>query len=554
MNDFLKKSFSVLLRQQTNILSAAYIIMATVIFSQLLGLVRNRLLVSIFGASNTLGIYNYSLILPDTIFQLVVASALASAFIPVFVDYIKSNKEKEGYKMASNLLILGLGIFGILSAILALFAPFILSLFNLGSNFTADQITLMASLMRLVIIGQLLFIIASLLTAILQSYNHFFIPGFAAALYNLGTISGIFLLHSSFGIYSAPLGGILGGLLYIVFQLPLAFKFGFRLRPVFSQLLDAGVKKIIHLMWPRALQNGVQQFGTVALGIIIAFLTDPGRMFLLFDYAKVLMFAPVSLVGFSIAQAAFPILSRENSNMEEFKSTFLNSAYQMLYLILPISALLLVLRIPIVRLIYGADLFDWDATVLTGRTLAFFSFSIFAQALIGLFYRAFYALHNTKIPLLTSIIGTLSLIFLAYFFVNGKQMGIESIAFAFTLANILQLLVLFVILDKKTGKFNRKNVILSLSKLFFATIIMAFALYVPIKLLDQLVFDTTRTVNLLMLTGISSAAGISLYFFCTWLLSIREANTYLMLLKKVGNWREILYKNEEVIEATRINP
>ncbi|MDP3941522.1 MAG: murein biosynthesis integral membrane protein MurJ [bacterium] len=554
MNDFLKKSFSVLLKQQTNILSAAYIIMATVIFSQLLGLVRNRLLVSIFGASNTLGIYNYSLILPDTIFQLVIASALVSAFIPVFVDSIKAKAENEAYKMASNLLTLGLIAFGVFSIILAIFAPTVLTLFNLGSNFTSDQITLMANLMRLVIIGQLLFIIASFFTAILQSYNHFFIPGFAAALYNLGTILGILFLHNVFGIFSAPLGGILGGLLFILFQIPLAVKLGFRFMPTFSHLFDIGVKKIIFLMWPRTLQNGVQQVGTVALGIIIGYLVDPGRMYVLFDYAKILMFAPVSLVGFSIAQAAFPILSRENTDMKDFRATFLNSCYQMLYLILPISALLLVLRIPIVRLIYGADLFDWDATVLTGRTLAFFSLSIFAQALIGLFYRAFYALHNTKIPLFTSIIGTGSLIAFSVYFVIEKHLGIESIAFSFTLANIIQLLILFFILDRKTGRFEKGPVLLTLGKLFFATMIMAFALYVPIKLLDQLVFDTTLTINLLILTGISSTAGVSLYFFCTWLLNIREANTYLMLLKKVGNWREILYKNEEVIEATRTNP
>ena len=528
--------------------------MATVIFSQLLGLIRNRLLVSIFGASSTLGIYNYSLVLPDTIFQLVVASALVSAFIPVFVEYLRDKQNKEANEMASNLLLIGLLVFSILAIILAIFAPFILQIFNLGSNFSPDQITLMSDLMRLTLVGQLLFIVASFFTAILQSHNRFFIPGFSAALYNLGTIVGILVLHSSFGIFSAPLGGILGGILFIVFQIPLAMKLGFRFLPNVKNLFDGGVKKIISLMWPRTVQNGIQQIGTVALGIIIAFIADPGRMFLLFDYAKILMFAPVSLVGFSIAQAAFPVLSRENTDMEDFKSTFLNSAYQMLYLILPISALLLVLRIPIVRLIYGADLFDWDATVLTGHTLAFFSLSIFAQALIGLFYRAFYALHNTKIPLITSIVGTGSLIILAVFFVIGRQQGIESIALAFTLANILQLLVLFLILDRMTGKFNRKNILFSIGKLFLATVIMAFALYVPIKLLDQLVFDTTRTINLLILTSISSAAGVSLYFFCTWLLNIREAHTYLMLIKKVGNWREVLYKNEEVIEPTRTNP
>jgi putative peptidoglycan lipid II flippase len=282
-------------------------------------------------------------------------------------------------------------------------------------------------------------------------------------------------------------------------------------------------------------------------------MADPGRMNLLFDYAKVLMFAPVSLIGFSIAQASFPVLSRENNNMHNFKSTFLASMYQMLYLILPVAALLLVLRIPVVRLAYGADRFDWEATLLTGRTLAFFSISIFAQALIGLFYRAFYALHNALVPLVTSIIGTLSLIILAFIFVINYGMGIDSIAFAFSLANILQFSLLFVLLNRTTGGFDTKDVAISFSKLFVATTVMAIALYIPIKLLDQLVIDTTRTIGLIVLTGISAIAGISFYFFCTWFLNIKEARTYLFILKKLGNWREILGKSEEVIDGTRTN-
>jgi putative peptidoglycan lipid II flippase len=240
--------------------------------------------------------------------------------------------------------------------------------------------------------------------------------------------------------------------------------------------------------------------------------------------------------------------------MEDFKQTFLSSAYQLLYLILPISALLLVLRIPIVRLIYGADRFDWQATILTGHTLAFLSVSIFAQALIGLYYRAFYALHNSIIPLIASIIGTLCLIILGFFLVFSGKMGIAAIALSFSAANILQLIVLFFLLDKKTGGLDKKNITISLLKLFTSVTIMGFAMYIPIKLLDQLVFDTTKTINLVLLTGIASAAGLSLYLFCTWALNIKEAQTYILLCKRIGNWREVLYKSDEVIEANRTTP
>lgn len=551
MTDIFRKSLSILMRRQTNILSAAFVIMATVVLSQVLGVVRERLLVSIFGASNTLGIYNYSMILPDTLFQLTIAAALSSAFIPVFSEYLSRNREHEAHKIASTLLAMGLSVFMLLSLILAIFAPQILSIFNLGSQFSDQQIHLMANLMRIAIFGQLLFIVGTFLTALLQSYNHFFLPGIAAACYNLGIIVGILLFRSFAGIYAAPMGVILGALIFCLVQLPLISKVGFNFVPSREYIFSDGIKKILKLMWPRTMQTAIFQLGTLAVAIIIAFLSDPGRMKLLFDYAKTLAFAPVTLFGISIAQAAFPVLSREKDRMSDFKSTFLSSFNQMLYIILPISAIILVLRIPIVRLAYGADAFDWDATVLTGRTLAFLSISIFAQGLIQLVNRGFYALQDSKTPLIIGTGTTMLLISLTYFFIVVQRMGVESVAFAFTVTSIVQLVILFVVLDIKTGGFHKGELLLSSIKFFFATLFTGFALYIPIKLLDQLVFDTTRTINLIILTGISSMAGLSLYIFLTWLFNIKEASTYILLFKKVGNWREILNKTDEVIDGTR---
>jgi putative peptidoglycan lipid II flippase len=554
VQNFFKKSFNLLLARQTNILSAAFIIMVTVILSQLLGLLRTRLLFSIFGPSNTLGIYNYASILPDTIFQLTIASALASAFIPVFSDYLAKGEEGQAHKMASTLLAVGLGAFTIISIFLAFFAPQILTIFNGGGNFSFSDMNLMANMMRIIIIGQLIYIIGTFFSALLQSYNHFFIPGIAAAFYNVGIIIGILLFNKSFGIYAAPLGIILGAIIFVVLQLPLARKVGFSFTPSLNFLKARGLNRILMLMWPRTIQVGVQQAGTIALAAIIAFMSQPGRTNLLFDSAKTLMFAPISLIGISIAQAAFPVLSREKNKLENFKITFITSFNQMLYLILPASIIILVLRIPIVRLAYGADKFDWPATVLTGRILAFLSISIFAQALIVLLYRAFYALHNSITPLIVSAISTVFLIILGYYLVIIQNMDIRSIAFAFSLANLLQLMILLILLNRDVGGFPKSLLFLPPLKIIIATFFTGISLYVPIKLLDQLVFDTTRTINLIFLTGISSVIGLSLYIFLTWLFNVEEAGTFLLIFKKIGNWKEILGKSDEAIDGIHLKP
>lgn len=545
-NGFLSKSLDILTRRQSNILSAAFVIMGTVVLSQILGLIKKRLLISLFGASATTGVYDVAYKFPDLLFQLVVASALSSAFIPVFSDLLSRGKEEEANRMASNLLTLGMIIFFFLSVILAVFAPFFLQFLNPGGGFSPADMALMANLMRIIIMGQFLIIVGTFFTALLQSHSHFFIPGFALALYNLGIIMGLVTLSPSIGIYSGAVGTIIGALLFIAFQLPLVKKIGFSYKPNIS-LKDPGVRVIAALMWPRTISNAVFQMGTILIVALVSFLPSTGRNYIIFDLAQTIAYAPVALIGQAIAQAAFPILARERSNLESFKVTFMNSFNQMLYLILPISILILVLRIPIVRLVFGAPKLDWPATVLTGHTLAFFSLSIFAQALIALVYRAFYALHDTKTPLIAGALSTAFMLFLGYIFIVPMGMGISSIAIAYSVAGILQLILLLYLLHGKTGGFHLPSLFISWLKIGVSSFFTAFALYIPIKLLDQLVFDTTRTINLLILTGISSLAGFSLYLFLTWFFDVKEAKMYVLAVRKMGNWKEVTSKIEEMI-------
>lgn len=547
--NLLQKSLALLLKQQTNILSAAFIIMATVIFSQLLGLVRQRLLVGIFGASNTLGVYLYSTRLPDFIFQIIIAGALSSAFIPVFSDYLVKNKEEEGYRFASTLLVLGLGIFFLISLALFIFAPFFSRL--VAPGLSTNEITLMANLMRVVLVGEMLFIVASFYAAILQSYNHFFIPGLASAMYNLGIIVGLLALSPLVGIYAPAYGVIIGSLLFVLLQIPLVRKVGFRFH--ISHIHNKGIQEVFHLMWPRTISLAIFQLGTLITVTLISFLYNAGRNYVIFDYAQTLAFAPVGLFGQTIAQAAFPVLSRQKDRLDDFKATFLSSFSQMLYLILPASVLLIVLRIPVVRLVYGASQFDWPATVLTGRTLALFAISLFAQALVYLVSRGFYALHDTKTPLIIGGITTGFMIGIGAFSVLILHLSIGSIAVAYSIGSILNFLVLMIWLDRKVHGFNKRVLFMAILKISTASLFTGFALYIPIKLLDQLVFDTTKTINLLMLTGISSCIGLVIYVFLTWFFEVEEAKTFLLMFRRLGNWREILYKSDEAIEPAKFS-
>ena len=169
---FFHKGLTLLLKKQTSILSAALVLMATVILSQILGIFRQRLLGSTFGVSDTLGVYLVSSKLPDFLFQLMIAGALSSAFIPVFTDFLTKNRSEDANKMASTLLLFGFIFFGAVSIILFIFAPFFLQFMNPGAGYTSSHMDLMANLMRIIILGQIIFLIATFFSAVLQSHNH----------------------------------------------------------------------------------------------------------------------------------------------------------------------------------------------------------------------------------------------------------------------------------------------------------------------------------------------------------------------------------------------
>jgi len=158
------------------------------------------------------------------------------------------------------------------------------------------------------------------------------------------------------------------------------------------------------------------------------------------------MAAPIFLFGQSIAQASFPALSRIRDNSKEFISIFKTSFNQILYLTLPISALFIVLRIPLVRLFYGSGRFDWEATLTTGYTLALLSLSISAQAASLLVARAFYALHDTRTPVKISLVGTLITIISGFVMVVILNFSTWSMALAYAFGQIFSAVTLFIII------------------------------------------------------------------------------------------------------------
>lgn len=549
VNSIVRKGIQALTLKQSNIFTAAFFIVVTTVFGQVLGLLKYRLLVSIFGASSDLGVFLASFRIPDFLFQIFIAGALSTSFIPLFSDFLSQNKKEDANKFSSAILTYGVMVFVVISLIVIIFS-YPLSK-AVAPGFSESELRLMADLMIIIQLSQIFFVVGTVFSGILQSYQHFLIPGLASALYNLGIIIGLTVFSGIFGmeIYGATLGVVVGAFFFFAVQLPFLKNTGFSFKPTLER--TAEVKKIVVFMVPRSLTLLVSQIAITANVFFASFTTTRGLVIL--ELAQTLMLAPVILFGQSIAQATFPSLSIKSKEPSEFVSIFVASLNQIMYLTLPVSALLIVLRIPVVRLFFGASRFDWDATVATGLTLALLGISIAAQSAIYLCARAFFALKDSQTPFFITLFSVVINIALSYYFILHLKLPVYSLGISFTIGNIISFVLLLITLNAKI-MLPKLEIVVTTLKIMIATLVMGVALYIPIKLLDQLVFDTTRTINLFILTGIASVTGIVAYIFFTWLLDIKEAYYILHIVKQFKNKDRIMKQIGELLDGSKVNP
>lgn len=533
----IKRIWDFLAKKQTTVGSAAMILVSMVFTSRVLGLLRDRMLSARF-APDELGVYFAAFRLPNIIFELLVTGALTSAFIPVFTKYLTENKERDGWRMASILINISIIILIVVSIPMLIWTEQLSRFFAPG--FSSEQIVLMTSFTRIMIVAQIFpLLVGNFFTGILQSYNLFIIPAIAPVIYNVGIILGVVFLSSSIGLYAPVIGVGLGAVLFMIIQIPILKRIGYR-HDASIDRNNSGVRDVGRLIGPRAFGLAVSQIDTT-VDLILASLLG-ARMVTIFNFAQHLQQLPVGLFGVTIAQAALPTLTVASvrDDKEQFKSSIVSAIHQILFFVLPSSVFFIVLRIPIVRLVFGASRFDWEATVLTGMTLSMFSISLFAQSLVHVLARGFYALYDTKTPVIVSIISIAINTIGSILFISYMHLPVWSLGLSTSIASIVNAVVLFILLDKRVGTFARRQLFISPIKMIIAAVIAGFAILVPLKLFDELIFDTTRTLGLLMLTITAGGLGLLMYGAISWLFDINEVHAFIALLRRVQRKAPVL--------------
>jgi putative peptidoglycan lipid II flippase len=541
-----------LFSRQTDIISAAVVLGGSILASRVLGLVRDRVLAHYFGGEE-IALYFAAFRLPDTLFEILIMGALSSAFIPTFISYISQKKEEEGWKVAGIMMNLSLLAFLVLAGIVFVFAQPLSAV--LAPGFNPAETLLMAQLTRVLLAAQGFFILSFFLTGALKSHQRFLVPALAPIFYNLAIIAGVLFFSGSLGIYAPVLGAVLGAFLHFVIQIPLAVRLGFR--PALS--LDwshPGVQQVFRLAAPRALELVFLQIVKASDLFFSSLITTASYGYLTF--ASHLELIPVSLFGFSLADASLPALSYRAERKEEFKETFFATFRQIIFLTLPVAAAFAVLRIPLVRLAFGAARFTWDSTVLTGYTLSIFAIGILGQALMVYFVRAFYALSDTLTPMRIGIASVLLNLALSSYFVLVLRLPVWGLAASFAVSVLLQAAVLGLLLARRNG-FSLKDFILPGLKVGAAALVSGLVMYVVLKIFDRsawdqglsflgrfalpeewsaFVLDTRYAKNLAILTGFVALLGAAVYLFSCWLLKVKEIAIFSQIFQRISRFRK----------------
>ena len=502
-----------------SIRGAALIIAVAGVASRLLGFLRDRILAAQFGAGDTLDAYYAAFRIPDLLYSLLVLGALSAAFIPVFTELYVQKKEREAWELSGNvlhLLVFSLGVASLLAAI------FMHPLTNiLVPGFSPEKKALAEQFTRIMLLSPILLGISAVFGGVLVSLKRFVLYSIAPIFYNLGIIFGAVFLVGFMGPSGLAWGVVLGAFLHAAIQYIDLRASGFHYRFTLAGIWrNAAVRKVVTLMIPRSLGMAINQISFLVVTVFASTLMSGSLS--VFTLANNIQSVPLGLFGIAFSLAVFPSLSAlaAKKSDEEFFALFATTFRRILFFVLPLSVIMIVLRAQIVRVILGSGQFDWHDTIATFGVLGILSASLFAQSLIPLLARAFFALQNTKTPLYIALVSEAFHIALVFFLMDRYQ--INGLAMAFSIATVINMLLLYVFLRRNFRSWNDSDIFSPSMKIVIASLaagIMAQLTKSAFGFNDN-ELDTFVAIFIQLI--VTSGVGVSVFIALSWWMRIEE--------------------------------
>lgn len=417
----MNRILSIFHKEIAGVHQAAFLLGTFTLMSQLLALVRDRMLANFFGATQTLDLYYTAFRIPDLIYASVASLVSISVLIPFFSGVFEKNKD-EARRLLNSVFTGFLAIMIAVSLLAFMLMPYIVRIFfsNLGGEEAMADLTLLS---RLLLLQPICLGISNVFGVITQISKRFFLYALSPILYNLSIIFGLVFLYPMYGMRGVVFGVIIGGVTHFLIQVPFVYKEGLLPRITFSFDFKI-IWNVVKISIPRTITLSGNMLELIIITSFASWLVA-GSVSVL-NLALNLQSVPFAIVGVSYALAAFPTLSAcfAKGEREKFMNHIVTAVRHVIFWSVPIAALFIVLRAQIVRTILGSGSFNWEHTRLTAACLALFVISLVAQGLELLFIRAYYAAGRTVKPLVLNVlssIATIGLPFLLLIAFNDHQ-------------------------------------------------------------------------------------------------------------------------------------
>ena len=514
------------------LVKAAGFLMGAQLVSRLLGFLRESLIANFYGQSPATDAYNAAFILPDLLYWLLVGGVLSAAFIPVFSEYIAKENEDEGWRVVSSVVNIIVLTLGILILVGLFFTPQFIRLMVPGFEETGNM-GLAINLTRLLLIQPLFMAFSGLIMGVLNSYKIFWPSALGTVLYNgcvifFGTILANPAKPES--ISGFAVGVVVGAFASFAVQIPALRKVGVRYYPVIDWH-HPGVRRIGALAVPIIISYSLNQI-QVAVNNNFGSSLFPGSITAVW-YSYRLFQLPVGIFALAIAVATFPTLTEQAAlkQWNKFRETISQAIRMVIFITLPISVGMIVLRFPLIRVLFQHGQFTAQDTKTMAIPLFYFAVGISSQAVIQILPRAFYALQDTWTPVILGIIAMVVNIIAMVLLIGPLAHG--GLAFATTIAAFVNMILLFYVLHKRLGQMDGWAMFWTSVKSFVASVFMALVIWVWSGWLTPLIGIRTLASFVVLVTG--TAVGMIAFAGMAKLLKMEEFKQAMGLVqRKIG--------------------
>lgn len=510
---------------------AAGTVMIAYIISNLAGLLAKALTARTFGTGAESEAFYAANRFSEILFNLIAGGALGSAFIPTFTSFLVKEDRQGAWKLASaitNWVMLILTLFSILSMIFArqvvhyILAPGF-------SSVSVEKELLTASLLRIQVPSAIIFGLSGLVMGILNAHQLFFVSALAPGMYQIGWILGVLVLAPRFGVFGLSIGILIGASFHLLVQVPSLFKLPQRRYELGLGRNNPAVREVARLMAPRLLGVAVVQLNFL-MNTYLASFFEPEGVVTAITLAFSVMLMPQAAIAQSISIASLPTFSAQvaNGKIDEMRSSFTSTLRMILFLSIPAALGLIFLRHDIIRLLYERGQFSAQSTDLVAWALLWYAVGLVGHCIVEIGSRAFYALHDTRTPVLVGVGAmSLNLVFSLLFsrlFITIGWLPHGGLALANSLATFLEALVLLYLMLKKVGGLEGKKLLNGILKALVASSLMvAFIIG-----MQNISLALPYAVYLLALIVIAAGVyGFSLYF-----LKVEEIRTIIGAVKR----------------------